>query len=280
MTGEIRNFLTVDVEEWFHVCGAGGALAPEFWASLPSRVELTTDLALDLLARHGVRATFFVLGWVAQHHPRLVERIVHAGHEVASHGWTHRRVYELDEATFADELARTNAVLESSGAPRPIGFRAPEWSINDRAPWALAALARAGFRYDSSMSPLRLIGNPRYPQVPHRRETPHGPLIEVPPLVGRWLGQQYPLGGGWGLRMSRPATVLAAIEARNRRGEPATLFIHPWEIDPDPPRIALPPPLRFSHYFRLPGFAGRLNDILPGAAFGPIGEWVTKGCSV
>ena len=277
MTGQVRNFLTVDVEEWFHLCGGGGALAPEHWATLPSRVEFTTDLTLELLARRAVRATFFVLGSVAERHPRLVERIVSAGHEVASHGFSHRRVFELDETSFAEELARANLALAQAGAPLPIGFRAPEWSINDRALWGLAVLARAGFRYDSSMSPLRIVGNPNYPQVPHRRDTPHGPLIEIPPLVGRWFGQQYPLGGGWGLRMSRPSTVIREIEARNHLGVPATLFVHPWELDPEPPRVDLPPALRFSHYFRLPGFARRLDEILSRAAFGPIGEWVLEG---
>jgi polysaccharide deacetylase family protein (PEP-CTERM system associated) len=277
VTGQVPNFLTVDVEEWFHVCGVGGPLAPEHWPTLPSRVEFTTDLTLELLARRGVRATFFVLGSVAERYPRLVERVVSAGHEVASHGFSHRRVFELDEASFADELARAAAAIEGAGAPRPIGFRAPEWSINDRAPWGLAVLARAGFRYDSSMSPLRIVGNPRFPQVPHRRNTPHGALVEIPPLVGRRFGQQYPLGGGWGLRMSRPATVIREIQARNHLGVPATLFVHPWELDPEPPRVALPPALRFSHYFRLSGFAGRLDEILSRAEFGPMGEWVLKG---
>jgi polysaccharide deacetylase family protein (PEP-CTERM system associated) len=277
VTGQVPNFLTVDVEEWFHVCGVGGPLAPERWPHLPSRVEFTTDLTLDLLARRGVKATFFVLGSVAERHPGLVARVVSAGHEVASHGFSHRRVFEFDEASFAEEIARANLAIERAGAPRPIGFRAPEWSINDRAPWGLGVLARALFRYDSSMSPLRIVGNPDYPREPHRRETAHGTLIEVPPLVGRWFGQQYPLGGGWGLRMSRPSTVIREIEARNRRGVPATLFVHPWELDPEPPRTNLPPALRFSHYFRLSGFATRLDEILSRAAFSPIGEWVLKG---
>jgi peptidoglycan-N-acetylglucosamine deacetylase len=277
VTGLVRNFLTIDVEEWFHVCGVGGALDADRWHALPSRVEFTTDLTLDLLARHAVTATFFVLGWVAQRHPGLVPRILSAGHEVASHGWSHRRVYELDEAAFEADLARAGAALEAAGAPRPIGFRAPEWSINDRSLWALPVLARLGYRYDSSMSPLRLVGNPGYPQVPHRRDTPFGAVIEVPPLVGRRVGQQYPLGGGWGLRMSRPAAVVREIDARNRRGEPVTLFVHPWELDPVPPRVALPLPLRFSHYFRLRGFADRLDHILDSVEFHSIGGWAATG---
>ena len=273
MTRCARNFLTIDVEEWFHICGVDRRLAFDRWPSLESRVEYTTDLALDLLARRAVRATFFVLGWIADRHPALVARIVSAGHEVGSHGWAHRRVYELDEASFAEDLARTTAALEAAGAPRPIGYRAPEWSINDRAMWALGVLARRGYRYDSSMTPLRLIGNPRYPRAPHRRETAWGSLIEIPPLTTRRLGQRVPLGGGWGLRMSRPATVAREIAAYNQRGEPVTLFVHPWELDPNPPQIDLPWPLRFSHYFRLEGFAERLDAILASADFGPIGEW-------
>lgn len=268
--GRVANFLTVDVEEWFHVCGVGGALAPEAWSTLPSRVEATTDRLLDLLGRRQVAATFFVLGWVAARHPRLVARIAAAGHEIASHGWGHRRVYELDPAAFAEELRRAEEAIASAGAPRPRGFRAPEWSINDRSLWALDVLTRRGYCYDSSMTPLRLIGNPAYPQAPHRRDTAHGPLFEVPPMVGRRFGQNYPLGGGWGLRMSRPATVLRAIERRNRLGERVTLFVHPWEIDPDPPRVVLPIALRFSHYFRLAGFERRLEQVLAGAEFGPI----------
>ncbi len=269
----MRNFLTVDVEEWYHICGVDDRLGPGRWEALPSRVAFTTDLVLELLGRHSISATFFVLGWIAGRHPRLVERIRSAGHEIASHGWSHRRVYEMDPAGFEEELVRASDALEAAGAPRPTGFRAPEWSINDRSLWALPILARHGFRYDSSMTPLRLVGNPRYPQSPYHRETVDGVLIEVPPLVARRLGQQMPLGGGWGLRMSRPITVLKEIERRNRLGQPATLFVHPWELDPDPPRVTLPWPLRFSHYFRLHGFAGRLSDILASADFGPIGEW-------
>jgi polysaccharide deacetylase family protein (PEP-CTERM system associated) len=277
VTGSCRNFLTIDVEEWFHVCGVGGLLPAERWHTLPSRVEFTTDLALALLARRGITATFFVLGWVAERYPRTVSRIRSAGHEIASHGWSHRRVYELDEPAFEEELARTSAVLEAAGAPAPIGFRAPEWSINDRSLWALAVLARRGFRYDSSMTPLRVVGNPRYPQVPHRRETPGGSLLEVPPMVGRRLGQHIPLGGGWGLRMSRPAAMVDEIGRRNMRGEPVTLFVHPWELDPQPPRVALPWLLRFSHYYRLSGFGERLDAILASAPFGPIGDWAVTG---
>jgi polysaccharide deacetylase family protein (PEP-CTERM system associated) len=268
----MRNCLTVDVEEWFHVCGVGGALAEDKWDDLPSRVVANTRALLALLDSCGVRATFFVLGWVADRYPRLVEEIVSAGHEIGSHGHLHRRVYELTPQEFSEELDRSLAALAAAGARNVHGFRAPEWSINDRSLWAIDVLVRKQFRFDSSMTPLRIIGNPDYPQVPHVRSSGAGGLIEFPPLVARRFGQNMPLGGGWGLRMTDPSRVLATIAERNRAGCPVALFVHPWEIDPDPPRARLPWPPRFAHSFRLGGFRQRLEEIVRGAAFAPMGE--------
>jgi polysaccharide deacetylase family protein (PEP-CTERM system associated) len=267
----MRNCLTVDVEEWFHVCGPG-AREPATWDHLPRRVVQNTEDLLALFERRGVRATFFVLGWVALQYPRLVERIVAAGHEVGSHGHLHRRVYDLTPDEFSRDLDAAARSLTEAGASAVIGFRAPEWSINDRSLWALDVLARKQFRFDSSMAPLRIIGNPAYPQVPHERSTSAGPLTECPPLVGRRFGQNMPLGGGWGLRMTAPRDVLRAIERRNRDGQPAVIWVHPWEIDPEPPRARLPWPQRFAHYFRLDGFKQRLDELLEGGAFGPMGD--------
>jgi polysaccharide deacetylase family protein (PEP-CTERM system associated) len=264
------NAFTVDVEEWFHVCGVGGPLAPERWHALPRRVVGDTRRLLDLLARRNVLGTFFVLGWIAERYPELVGEIRDAGHTIGSHGHTHTRVYELGEAKFAGEIDASVAALTSAGAHRILAFRAPEWSINDRTPWALGVLARKGFTLDSSMAPLRIVGNPAYPQAPHVRRTPHGPVAEYPPFVSRWFGQQAPQGGGWGLRLSRPATVLRLIEERNRAGVPITLWVHPWELDPEPPRVRLPWGLWFAHYAGLRGFADRLDAILAGARFGPL----------
>jgi len=268
----MRNCLTVDVEEWFHVCGAGESLAFDRWSTLPTRVVDTTRDVLHLFDACGVRGTFFVLGWIADRHPAIVREIVAAGHEVGSHGHLHRRVYELTPESFSADLEASRAALTACGVPHVRGYRAPEWSINDRSLWALDRLAHAGFAFDSSMAPLRIVGDPSYPQQPHSRSTPGGDLLEFPPLVDRRFGQNMPLGLGWGLRMTAPARVLRVIEDRNRRGVPVALAIHPWEIDPDPPRVALPLSQRFAHYFRLDGFRQRLEQILRGAAFAPMGE--------
>ena len=266
---DLPNAITVDLEEWFHVCGVE-SLGPSQWDDLPSRVESTTDWLLDVLDACGHRATFFVVGWVADRHPRLIERVVQAGHEIGSHGHRHQRVYELRPEGFAADLAESVMALARAGVARVEAFRAPEWSINDRSLWALDVLAKLRFRLDASMAPLKMVGSVAYPRDPHVRSTSNGPITEVPPLVCDRLGQVMPLGWGWGLRMSSPRRVLGIIDQRNRLGRPAVLTIHPWEIDPDPPRVRMPLGLHFAHYFRLDGFRDRLRAILGGARFGPI----------
>jgi polysaccharide deacetylase family protein (PEP-CTERM system associated) len=261
------NLFTVDVEDWFHVCGAGGPLAREHWESLPSRVVPTTRRLLRMLDAAQVTGLFLVVGWVAERFPNLVAEIVNAGHEVGSHSHLHRKVYELTPAEFSADLDMANAALTGAGARCPRAFRAPEWSINDRAPWALEVLARHGFTADASMAPVRIVGRVDYPRRPHLRATPSGPIVEVPPFVADKFGQVMPLGWGWGLRMSSPKRVLTAIAAANAVGAPAVLTVHPWEVDPDPPQVALPPRLRFAHYFRLEGFERRLQEIVKFAPF-------------
>jgi polysaccharide deacetylase family protein (PEP-CTERM system associated) len=268
----MRNCLTVDVEEWFHVCNVNGPLSFEHWPDLPSRVVGTTQDLLELFDACGARATFFVLGWVAERYPALVAEIAAAGHEIGSHGHLHRRVYELTPGVFAEDLQTSLGALAAAGVRDVRGFRAPEWSINLRSLWALDVLARARFRFDSSMAPLRIVGDPDFPTRPHTRPTAFGDLLEFPPLVERRFGQNVPIGVGWGLRMTAPSRVLGVIDRYNALGIPVALAVHPWEIDRHPPRIRLPPATSFAHYFRLRGFRDRLESLLRGAAFAPMGE--------
>ena len=269
---EPRNLFTVDLEEWFHICGVGGSLAPERWDTLPSRAVPTTRLLLDLLDRLEVPATFFIVGWVAERHPELVEEVRAAGHDVGSHGYHHGRAYDLGPERFRDDLRMSVRTLRGLGVDTVTAFRAPEWSINRRSLWALDVLAREGFTVDASMAPLALVGDPAFPRAPHYRDTAGGRILEVPPLVTDRFGQVMPLGWGWGLRMSSPRRVLRTIEEANRRGVGAVLTVHPWELDPDPPRVRLRPSLQFAHYFRLSGFQERLRRILAGTTFGRIGD--------
>jgi polysaccharide deacetylase family protein (PEP-CTERM system associated) len=268
-----RNVFTVDLEEWFHICSVGGPLAPQHWDRLPSRIEQTTHRVLELLDSTRVQSTFFVVGWVAERYPRLIETIVAAGHEIGSHGYAHRHAFELGPEPFVADLRAGVAALQAAGVPHVGMFRAPEWSINGRSLWALDALTREGFSLDASMAPLKLVGDVRYPRHPHLRQTPSGPILEVPPLVADRFGQVMPMGWGWGWRMSSPTRVLRAVEAANHRGRPAVFTLHPWEVDPDPPRVRLPMRLAFAHYYRLDGFFQRVREVLRGSGggFGPIG---------
>lgn len=266
------NALTVDVEEWFHICGVGGQLAAEHWDALPSRAVATTRMLLEDFDRAGARATFFVLGWVAERYPQLVAEIQSAGHDVGTHGFSHTRVYELDPGAFAADLRRSLTSLAAAGATQVSGFRAPEWSINDRSLWALDVLAREGLSVDASMAPVRLVGREDYPRAPHVRATSSGPIREYPPLVADRFGYAMPMGWGWGLRMSSPGRVLRTIEEANREGRAAVLMVHPWEIDPDPPRVKLGAALWFSHYFRLDGFRRRFLEVLGRVKLGALSD--------
>jgi len=268
-----RNVCTVDLEEWFHICASGlDALRPEHWDRLPSRVELTTRLLLDLLDEANVRATFFVVGWVAERYPQLVATLAAGGHEVGSHSHLHRKVYELDRESFRADLRTSSRALAAAGVSAVTMFRAPEWSINERSLWALAVLAEEGVRIDASMAPVKLVGSPDFPRYPHVRNTVAGPITEIPPLVADRFRQVMPMGWGWGLRMSSPRRILRTVDTANRAGLPAVLTIHPWELDPQPPRVRLPARLQFAHYFRLSGFGRRLREVLRHGSFGRIGD--------
>jgi polysaccharide deacetylase family protein (PEP-CTERM system associated) len=275
-----QNAFTVDLEEWFHICGVP-SLAFDAWPRLPSRVEATTRRVLELLAAADITATFFVVGWVAERHPDLIQEIVRAGHEIGSHGYRHERVYELGPERFKEDLRASVAALERVNVDHVRLFRAPEWSLNATSLWALDDLIAERFTLDASMAPLRMVGDTAFPRYPHWKRTSTGLIREVPPLVADRFGQVMPMGWGWGLRMSSPARVLRLVESENRAGRPAVFTVHPWELDPDPPRVRLPARLHFAHYFRLEGFHDRLRQILmSGIPFGPIGQVVVAGDAV
>jgi polysaccharide deacetylase family protein (PEP-CTERM system associated) len=269
-TGVVNAF-TVDVEEWFHICGVD-ALSPDHWSDLPSRVELTTRLLLDDLSTCGIHGTFLVVGWVAERYPHLVRDIVTAGHELGSHGHLHRRAYELGPDAFRRDLQRSLRAIADAGGTNVYSFRAPEWSITRESLWALDELAANGITIDASMAPLKLVGDPGFPRRPHIMHTAAGDVLEMPPLVADRFGQTMPLGWGWGLRMSSPARVRHTIDKMNATGAPAVITVHPWEIDPDPPSVALPLRLRFAHYFRLGGFRERLRSVMRHGRFGTLKE--------
>jgi peptidoglycan-N-acetylglucosamine deacetylase len=224
------NLLTVDLEDWFHICEVEHLLPREKWDDLPSAVVADTESLLQLLEDSGFKATFFVVGYVAQRHPQLIERLHSLGHEIAFHGWDHELVYTLSPNEFRGVLRRGIRALEALIGERPRGYRAPQWSLNDRALWALDVLAEEGFVYDSSMAPLKFIGNESYPSTPHVIKTASGSLRELPPLTLWTPFGRYPAGGGWGLRCLPASLLKRQVQGLNAMGKPALFFFHPREF--------------------------------------------------
>ena len=254
------------------------ALAPwvprERWAAHESRVAANVDRLLGLLARHGATGTFFTLGWVAERQPAMVQAIAASGHEVASHGYDHRRVTELTPAQFRDQVRRTKAVLEDLSGQPCLGYRAPNYSIVPGREWALDILLEEGHRYDSSLFPIRRpgYGYAAGGRDPHWLMRPAGRLLEVPPATVRWMGVNLPAAGGAYFRLLPPILVHAALRAAARRGQPGTFYLHPWEYDPAQPRVPVPPLTRIRHYGGLGGTWGRLDRLLSAFRFSSIAE--------
>jgi len=267
------NSLTVDVEEWFHICGLGREpeIALDEW-----RVRINVVKLLSLLADHDIKATFFVLGCVADAVPGLVGQIAGAGHEIASHGYSHRMVTELDPHSFRDELRLTRDILGHQSGQTVSGFRAPRWSLSAATPWTFDILKEEGYRYDSSLTPLPFIGNPAGSRVPYRLESASGTLWEIPPMVTPSLFGNLPTGGGWGLRVFPRRLIRKTIRELNRAGAPAVIFLHPRELDPSGPRLRLGPLKKFAAYGPKSDAKGILDDLLPRFRFVPLREMVDQ----
>ncbi|NVM24662.1 MAG: DUF3473 domain-containing protein [Desulfobacterales bacterium] len=263
----VENILTVDVEDWFHICGIERLIPEASWHQLESRVRMNTMKILEVLRRKGVKATFFVLGFIAERHPDLIKRIEGAGHEIATHGYAHRRVYEMSPDTFRQDLKKAASIISAITGYPVKGYRAPEWSIRDDSLWALDILQQEGFEYDSSMAPLRIIGNPDYATIPYRLILDQGHLWELPPLVAPTPLVNLPLGGGWGLRIFPYNLIRSNILKLNNQGRPAVIFLHPREFDLDNPRIRLPLVKKFVLDARIERTGKRLARLLDDFSF-------------
>jgi len=267
-----RNALTIDVEDWYHVCGVEQreSISRGSW-----RVCIATERILKLLDEYGVTATFFVLGSVAAAEPALVKLIAAGGHEIASHGWSHRLIHQLTAEQFRTELAQTEDVIQAQSGCRPVGFRAPQWSISGRTPWAHDILAERGYLYDSSLNPLPFIGDRYGLRVPSRIVTPAGGICEFPPLVTpTWFGN-LPTGGGWGFRFFPMALIEHTVGQLNAAGNPAVLYLHPRDADPDGPQLRLPPLKRFATYGTRTDAVPRVRRLLERYRFTSLKELVT-----
>jgi polysaccharide deacetylase family protein (PEP-CTERM system associated) len=277
MTGTVANAMSIDVEEYFHASALEAVAPRSRWESLPSRVEPTTHALLDLFASHEVRATFFVLGWVAERCPALVKRIVDDGHELASHGYWHQIVYTLPPEEFREDVRRSKAVLEQLTGHLIAGYRAPSFSITRKSLWALDVLVEEGYTYDASIFPVRhdRYGIPEAPRHAYRIAGTQDRLLEVPPSTIELLGQNLPVAGGGYFRLLPYAWTRAGMKRLNRgEGRPAIFYLHPWEIDEEQPRLPVGLPTRLRHYGNLSKTMGRLERLLREFRFAPVADVV------
>jgi polysaccharide deacetylase family protein (PEP-CTERM system associated) len=270
----VRNALSVDVEDWFQVGAFETVIDRRDWDKLDQRAERNTDSVLKLFDDADVKATFFTLGWVAARHPGLIRRIVAGGHEIASHGWDHKRVFNMEPREFADDIGRTRKQLEDACGERVTGYRAPSFSIDKRTPWAHEALAEAGYTYSSSVAPI-MHDHYGWPEAPRFRFNPvvGSGFIELPITTARLAGRTLAAGGGGFFRLLPYAFSRWAIRQVNSEGQPAIIYFHPWEIDPDQPRVANAPiRSKLRHYPNLGAMAGKLKRLMADFEWGRVDE--------
>ncbi len=260
----IQHLFTVDVEDYFQVYAFDRVIPRSHWDRYASRVVRNTEVILELLDRHAATGTFFTLGWIAERHPELVRRIADAGHEIASHGWWHRKVTSLSRTEFREDAYASRAILEQVSGRPVLGYRAPSFSITPGFEWAFDVLLETGYRYDSSLFPIRRMnyGYPKTPPLPHLIHREEGDLIEFPLATTRLGHMHIPAAGGGYLRQFPYAVIRRAFREHEAARIPAVFYIHPWEVDPDQPRLDVPWLTRVRHYRNLDKTAHRIERLL------------------
>lgn len=261
----IQNALTVDVEDYFHVSAFARNIKQSDWDSYPSRVDHNTRRLLDLFGAHQIKATFFVLGWVAERNPELIKDIAGCGHEIACHGYSHQLIYNQSRDIFREETIRSKSILEDLVQRPVLGYRAASYSITDSSRWALDILIEAGFIYDSSIFPVRhdRYGIPDATEYPHTLETLSGDsIVEFPLSTASIFGVKLPVAGGGYFRLYPYSVTKAGLLQVNRSNYPFIFYLHPWEIDPEQPRINTSLLSRFRHYNNLDKCEARLQRLL------------------
>jgi len=260
----VKNVVSVDVEDYFHAESFSGVVDRDRWGTYLSRVEANTNRLLDLFSSKGVSATFFVVGWVAEHFPSLVRSIVNAGHELACHSYWHRLIYKLEREEFKEDTYRAKNTLEQIAGTPIFGYRAPTYSVTLDSLWALEILAELGFTYDSSIFPIHhdRYGIPSAPRTPFRISTPSGPLIEFPITTVRVRGHNLPVAGGGYLRILPEWYTFWGMKQVAQEGLPVIVYVHPWEIDPLQPRLPGRLTSRLRHYTNLSKTYNRLDRML------------------
>jgi len=273
---KIKHAMTVDVEDYFHVAAFADVISIDKWADYPCRVEQNTDILLELFRRKNIKATFFVLGWVAEHYPNIVRKIVAQGHELASHGYSHQLVYTQSPAVFKEETYKSKEILENLSQQKITGYRAASYSITGKSLWALDILAELGFTWDSSIFPIRhdRYGMPNSPDRPYRIKTKFGLLTEFPLTTAKVMGMSLPAAGG-GYFRQYPYFISKYLfnRASLNQTRPQIFYLHPWEIDQDQPRVEGASLFsRFRHYTNLKRCLPRLERLVDDFQFSTVSE--------
>ena len=278
-SSEPINGLSVDVEDWFQVGAFEKVIDRDSWPLLADRVERNCDEILRLFDDCGVKGTFFTLGWVAERHPVLMRRIAAEGHEIASHGWDHERVFRLGAEGFAQDIARARKAIEDASGTAVLGYRAPSFSIDARTPWAFEVLAEQGYAYSSSVAPIMhdhygWLEAPRFAFHP----LPGCDLVEIPVTTATFAGRRLAAGGGGFFRVLPYGFSRRAIRQVNREEKrPAVFYFHPWEIDPEQPRVAdAPMRSKLRHYTNLGVMAGKLRQLIGDFRWGRMDELAAR----
>jgi polysaccharide deacetylase family protein (PEP-CTERM system associated) len=269
----VVNAMTIDVEDYFHVSVFDGVVPRHLWEGFESRVCRNTERLLEIFEAYEITGTFFVLGWVAERFPKLVARIASAGHEIASHGYGHRLVYDQTPKAFREDVRRAKGLLESAAGTAVIGYRAPSYSITPRSLWALDILIEEGYRYDSSIFPIRhdRYGIPLSPRHAYVLERPRGSIVEAPASTTTLGSMNLPIAGGGYFRILPYAWTRWGIGRVNRlEGRPVIFYLHPWEIDGEQPRLKTGLLSRFRHYRNLGQTESRLRQLFEDFTFGPM----------
>jgi polysaccharide deacetylase family protein (PEP-CTERM system associated) len=271
------NALTIDVEDYFQVNAFARKISVDQWDSFPLRVDTNTRRILDLLDRYGIKATFFILGWVAERALELTREIHRRGHEIACHGYEHQLIFQIGPDKFREDIRRSKAILEDQCGEAVCGYRAPSYSITGKSLWALDILVEEGFNYDSSIFPVvhDTYGIPDAERFPNTIQTKAGPLREFPlttlPLQIGWKKIRLPIAGGGYLRLLPIEIIRKGIENVNsKEKQPAVVYFHPWEIDPEQPRIKAGLKSTFRHYLNLHRTEGKLMHLFQRLQFGPM----------
>jgi polysaccharide deacetylase family protein (PEP-CTERM system associated) len=275
----MNNVLSVDVEDYFHVAALSETIKVDEWSQIPPRVVDNTRRLLDLFDRHEVKATHFVLGWVAERFPDLVKEIDARGHEVASHGYSHQLVYDQTPEVFYNETTRSKEILENILGKAVIGYRAASYSITRKSLWALDILHDLGFKYDSSIFPIRhdRYGIPDAEPLPHRLKTPNGNhIVEFPLTTSSIFGIKMPAAGGGYFRLYPYAFSKYLLSKVQKNDKPIVFYLHPWEIDSEQPRVKVSALSTFRHYNNLHKCERRLEKLLVDFSFSTMTDVLAK----